>query len=159
MISTFPLFQTNQGISMHYIHKFFCFVFFFIIAHISIAQPKAGSDSISVLLKLSHEQTLELVEIDKETLNDMHGMKERAVSGYNPPADIQYQHKFIIIRRLQALEKVLTTEQYQKIIKLRFDISPDSKWFASFYKTHKLPTIEQAVAKKQQQLQPKISKQ
>ena len=133
---------------------FFTISFLVFMSSFSHAQTKKRIDSLAQILELSREQKETLIEINGYYLNDMDGIKDRADTGYNPPRHIQYQHVYTLIRRLKALEKLLTPEQYKKIREIDFDIYPFKEWLAAFYKRNKLPTIEAAVAKREMQLIP-----
>ena len=127
--------------------KIVSLAFFLLIFDTSKAQLRLGVDSIKKELQLTNEQVMKIVQIDSAYVLDMEGMKSRAETGYNPPKDIQYQHKFILLRRFKAYKELLNADQYEKMRILRFDIYRNSKWLADFYKKSKLPTIEEALAK------------
>ena len=99
------------------------------------------SDSLRAA-KLTSGQIQQMAAIDTEYLHDMAGIRERAETNYNEPKHIHLQHKYSLLRRLRAFRKILSPEQYEQVVKAKFDIAPDKDWLATFYKKNKLVPIE-----------------
>lgn len=113
------------------------------------AQIKEQLIQLQQAVGLSSHQIMKLVQIDSLYVQEMQNTKQDAETRYNSPGNIQLQHKYRLLRRLRSYEAILTTEQYNKIKTLRFDIYEHKKWMAEFYNKNKLPSIEEAVAKEQ----------
>ena len=118
---------------------------------VGYSQQVSYDDILKEGLALTREQKSNLQKIDEAYLQDMEGIKDRADTGYNPPKHIQHQHAHILLRRFRDIKKVISTEQYEILRRLRFDIYEHKDWLVAFYKKNKLPTIEQAVAKRETQ--------
>ena len=103
-------------------------------------------------LKLSHEQRARVLQIELQYQKDMYGLKEQAENGFYSPGRVQFHHTSCLVRRLKAFVEILNPEQYTRIIEEHFDVYPERAWLATFYRNHKLPSIERAVFKKLSQL-------
>lgn len=104
-------------------------------------------------LGITHDQKVKVQIIDKEYLADMNGTREYVETNYNEPKHIQYQHTMTLLRRFSALKAILQPEEYLELRRLYYDPYSERDWLHQFYKRSGLPTIEEAVKKKEKQLQ------
>lgn len=141
--------------------KLFVLSFFALVSSFAVAQEDTYtlsvlySNNLAINPPLTQKQKMELKKIDLAYLKEADGKRHRAETGYNDPKHIQYQHVMNVLRRFEAMKQILSEEQYLQIRNAQFDIYPHREWMQDFYRKNKLPTIEEAVRKKEEQLTPK----